>query len=47
MSLYRVHTIVKQFDGCQNVPFDWFGCDRREPRPYPELIEDNSPGDLD
>ena len=47
MKLYRVHTIVKQFHGCQNVPFDWFGCDRREPRPYAELIEGYWPSDLD
>ena len=47
MKLYRVHTVVKQFHGCQNVPFDWFGCDRREPRPYPELIQGYSPSDLD
>jgi hypothetical protein len=47
MKLYRVHTIVKKFHGYQNVPLDWFGCDRREPRPYAELIEGYWPSDLD
>jgi hypothetical protein len=47
MKLYRVRTIVDQFHGCQNVPFDWFGCNRREPRRCAELIDDYSAGDLD
>jgi hypothetical protein len=43
MKLYSVKTTVNEFDGCRDVQFHWFRCDRGEPRPYAELIEDYDP----
>jgi hypothetical protein len=45
MKLYRVTTIVKEYDGCKNVAFAWFKSDLpAEPRrPYHELIADYDP----
>jgi hypothetical protein len=42
--LYRVHTVVPEFEGCKDVHFHWF----REgvvspPRPYADLIENYDP----
>lgn len=46
MDLYKVKTIVKEYDGCKDVPFWWFCCDeRKDDRPYKELIENYDPGD--
>jgi hypothetical protein len=43
MELYRVMTIVKKYDGCKNVGFEWFRCERRALRSYADLIEDYDP----
>src|ERR1700730_5235393 len=43
MKLYRVTTIVKEFDDCKDVPFHWFRDDRGERRAYAELIENYDP----
>ena len=45
MRLYHVSTIAKEYHGCRDVAFDWFRCERGEPRPYAELIENYDPGD--
>jgi hypothetical protein len=39
LKLYHVRTTGVQYCGCKNVAFDWFRCERGEPRPYAELIE--------
>ena len=44
MDLYKVTTIVKEFDGCKNVQFKWFHCERTS-RPYADLIEGYDPFD--
>jgi hypothetical protein len=33
MKLYRVHTIVEEYDCCKDVTFCWFRCGSGEPRP--------------
>jgi hypothetical protein len=43
MELYRVTTLVKKYNGCKNVAFDWFRCERRTPRSYANLIENYDP----
>jgi hypothetical protein len=46
MKLYRVTTIVKEYDGCKNVAFAWFKSDSRDigrRRPYADLIADYDP----
>ncbi len=46
MKLYRVTTIVKEYDGCKNVRFDWFKDNFRDiyrRRPYADLIADYDP----
>jgi hypothetical protein len=40
MKLYSLKTIVGEFDGCKDVVFHWFYCDRAKRRPYAELIKD-------
>jgi hypothetical protein len=47
MKLYHVTTTANEYSGCKNVKFIWFHCDRAEPRPYAELIQNYDPNDKD
>lgn len=47
MKLFKVTTVVPEFDGCKDVEFIWFRSDVRphgpQPRPYADLIKNYDP----
>lgn len=44
--LFKVRTIIPEFEGCKEVAVRWFVCGReRSPAPYAKVIADYQPGD--
>ncbi|MDX8450698.1 hypothetical protein [Mesorhizobium captivum] len=44
--LFKVRTVIPEFEGCKDVAMRWFVCEReRPPAPYAEVIADYQPGD--